>query len=126
MNLFPCSTLQSGRLIADRYLLAGREPRVGVGVRKPNGTDEQIDLERNPPFAFVHPKPVMAADFGLLPSGFGYIDLTRLSSGDVDRAVDSMMDTAGIIFDLRGSVGSGAFARVAARLTDRTVVAALL
>ncbi|MGD1091992.1 MAG: S41 family peptidase [Bryobacteraceae bacterium] len=68
----------------------------------------------------------MEANFGLLPSGLGYIDLTRLPSGDVDRAFDSMMGAAGIIFDLRGSVGSNAFARIAARLTDRAVAAALL
>lgn len=33
---------------------------------------------------------------------------------------------AGIIFDLRGSAGSGACGRIAARLTDRTVATALL
>jgi C-terminal processing protease CtpA/Prc len=126
MDLFPWSTLQSGSLIADRYFLAGPERHVAVGVRKRNGSDEQIELERNRPFASVHPASVMEAKFGFLPSGLGYIDLTRLLSGDVDRAFDSMMDAAGIIFDLRGSVVSGAFARVAARLTDRTVAAALL
>ena len=126
MGLFPWSTPQSGRLIADRYLLAGPEPRVGVGLRKPDGSDAQIELERNRPFGSVRRAPVMEASFGLLPSGLGYIDLTRLPSGDVDRAFDSMMGAAGIVFDLRGSVGSGAFVRVAARLTDRRVVAALL
>jgi hypothetical protein len=41
MDLFPWSTVQSGSLTADRYLLAGPEPRVGVGVRRPDGSDEQ-------------------------------------------------------------------------------------
>jgi C-terminal processing protease CtpA/Prc len=126
MDLFPWSTPQSGRVIADRYLLAGPEPRVGVAIRRSNGNEAQIELERNRPFAFVRPKPVMEANFGLLSSGIGYIDLTRLPSGDVDRAIDSMMSSARIIFDLRGSIGSGAFPRVAARLTDRMVPAAVL
>lgn len=113
MDLFPWSTRQSGGLIADRYLLAGAGPLVVLGVRKPKGGDEQIELERNSPLAFVRPTPVMETSFGLLPSGLGYIDLTRLSLGDVDRAFDSLMGVPGIIFDLRGSVGSGAFPRVA-------------
>ena len=124
--LFPWSTLQSGSLIADRYLLAGPEPRVRVGVRRPDGSDAVIELERNLPFASVRPTPVMEANFGLLPSGVGYIDLTRLPADDVDRAFDSMTSAAGIIFDLRGSVASGAFPRVAARLTDKAVVTAQL
>jgi len=126
MALFPWSTPQSGRLIADRYLLAGPEPRVRVGLRKPDGADAEIELERNRSFASVRPAPVMQAAFGILPSGPGYIDLTRLRQNDVDRAFDSMTGTPGIIFDLRGSTDGGAFARIAARLTDKPVVAALL
>jgi C-terminal processing protease CtpA/Prc len=126
MALFPWSTLQSGRLIAERYLLAGPEPRVRVGIRKPDGSDAEIELERNQPYASVRPAPVMEAAFGTLPSGLGYIDLTRLRAGDVDRAFDSMMEAPGIIFDLRGSAAGGAFARIAARLTDKPVTAALL
>lgn len=126
MALFPWSTLQSGRLIADRYLLAGPEPRVHVGLRKPDGSDAEIELERDRPFSSVRPAPVMQAAFGILPSRPGYIDLTRLRPNDVDRAFDSMTETPGIIFDLRGSVGSGAFTRIAARLTGKPVTAALL
>jgi C-terminal processing protease CtpA/Prc len=126
MALFPWSTLQSGRLIADRYLLAGPEPRVRVGIRKPDDANAEIELERDRSFASVRPAPVMRAAFGILPSGPGYIDLTRLRPNDVDRAFDSMTGTPGIIFDLRGSLNSGAFTRIAARLTDKPVTAALL
>jgi C-terminal processing protease CtpA/Prc len=126
LAMSPWSTLQSGRLIADRYLLAGPEPRVRVGIGKPDGADAEIELKRDRSFASVRPAPVMQAAFGKLPSGLGYIDLTRLRLNDVDRAFDSMAATPGIIFDLRGSVGSGAFTRIAARLTDKPVTGALL
>ncbi len=55
MEMFPWSTPQSGRVIADRYLLAGQESRVRVGVRKLNGSEEQIELERNQEFASIAP-----------------------------------------------------------------------
>jgi C-terminal processing protease CtpA/Prc len=126
LALFPWSTLQSGRRIADRYLLAGPEPRVRVGIRKPDGGDAEVELARNRTFASARPARVMESAFGILPSGLGYIDLTRLPPNNVDRAFDSMMETPGMIFDLRGSVGGGAFVRLAARLTDKPVTAALL
>jgi len=38
----------------------------------------------------------------VLPSGLGYVDLTRLERKDVDATFDRLASTPGIVFDLRG------------------------
>jgi C-terminal processing protease CtpA/Prc len=123
MNLFPWSTLRFGVYNADRFLLAGAAPSVRVGVRRSDGSAVSVELARNEPLATVRPTPVVPEAFGRLPSGVGYIDLTRLPEAEVDAAFDSMPDAPGIIFDLRDGGVHGLFQSVPGRLTDKPVPA---
>ena len=125
LSLFPYSTPQSGIVIADRYLLAGPDVPVKIGVRRSDGAGREVSVNRYGPYLPVGPAPAVSGAFGKLPSGLGYIDLTKLARNDVDRAFDSLIDTPGLIFDLRG-YPQATFALIAARLTDRPVSAALI
>lgn len=40
--------------------------------------------------------------FGVLPEGFGYMDLARLQPGDVDKAFETVRKTPALIMDMRG------------------------
>ena len=46
--------------------------------------------------------PEDAEIYAVLPSGFGYIDLERLPLAEADAALDAVMGTPGVIFDMRG------------------------
>ncbi len=122
LTLIPHSTPHWGALAADRFLLAGPEPTVNVGVRK-GGKEEELELTGDVETVSVRPAPALSEVFGKLPSGLGYIDLRELQAGGVDRAFDELMDTPGLILDLRGSA-SAIFTQLAARLTSGKPVAA--
>jgi C-terminal processing protease CtpA/Prc len=104
-------------------LLAGPEPTVKLGVRRANGKEEELELARDVDTVSVGPAPPLSNVFGKLPSGLGYIDLTALQAAGVDRAFDELIDTPGLILDLRGSAAP-IFTQVAARLTSKPVAAA--
>jgi C-terminal processing protease CtpA/Prc len=40
--------------------------------------------------------------FGTLPSGYGYIDLDRLTAEDTDKALDAVLAAPALILDMRG------------------------
>ena len=123
LTLIPHSTPQWGTLAADRFLLAGPEPTVHVGVRRGGGKEEELELTRDVETVSVRPAPPLSTVFGKLPSGLGYIDLRELQAPGVDRAFDELMDTPGLILDLRGAA-SPIFTQLAARLTSGKPVAA--
>src|SRR4029079_9701696 len=64
-------------------------------------------------------KPPTTPVFGVLPSGFGFIDLTRLVVSQIDQAMEAVKNTPGLIFDMRGYPNATAWAlapRVARRI----------
>jgi len=125
-TLFPHSTPQSGTVIADRFLLAaGPDTQVKLGVRRFDGAEQTIALNPYGADAPANPVPPVPGTYGRLPSGLGYMDLTRLEETDVDSAFDSLMDAPGLILDLRGYPRGRSFVLIAARLTDHPVPAAL-
>jgi C-terminal processing protease CtpA/Prc len=70
-------------------------------------------------------KPRPQPEFGVLPSGFGYVDLARLTPGQVDAMFTAISGTKATIFDMRGYPNGTAWP-VAPRLTTkRTPVAAV-
>jgi hypothetical protein len=64
--------------------------------------------------------------YEILPSGYGYVDLARLQYADADTAVDAVLATPAVIFDMRGYPNGTAWA-IAPRLArdDRTIIGAL-
>jgi C-terminal processing protease CtpA/Prc len=61
----------------------------------------------------------------VLPEGFGYLDLGRLDPADVDRAMDDLRATPGLVVDLR-RYPCGAGWRLASHLTESARVVALV
>jgi C-terminal processing protease CtpA/Prc len=62
-------------------------------------------------------------DVEILPSGFGYLDLTRLSFEDVDAALAKIWETSALVIDLRG-YPKGVFPILAPRFATTRRVAA--
>lgn len=61
--------------------------------------------------------------YQVLPGGYGYIDLARLPLTDAQKALDSLINTPAIIFDMRGYPNGTAW-ELAPRLTEKKNVTA--
>jgi C-terminal processing protease CtpA/Prc len=96
----------TGRLeaIVDMRFLAGNKenPSIKLAVRKASGKVMDVELPRTPPQAGAAPEAPKLPNFGVLPSGFGYIDLGRLLDSDVGLALEAVKKTPGLILDMRG------------------------
>src|SRR6185503_8514535 len=90
------------------------------------GQTREVELERKTPageygkalFDGIQRKTPV---YEILPSGFGYIDLARLPYADADKAMDAMMKTRAIIFDMRGYPNGTAW-KIGPRLTAKKKV----
>lgn len=84
-------------------LLRGRDGSiVRLLVTKPDGTRQEIQLERR--ISFIRPSLAASEDDAVkvLPDNIGYIDLRRLLPHEVDAAFAAVAHTTGLIFDMRG------------------------
>jgi C-terminal processing protease CtpA/Prc len=61
--------------------------------------------------------------FGVLPEGFGYMDLARLTVAEVEKAFEAIKGTSAVIMDMRGYPKGTAWA-IAPRLVEKEVPAA--
>jgi hypothetical protein len=122
--LLPASTPQGGRLRICASLLSG-EPGSDcrVGLVSPDGRDREMRLARTVD-APVHPTSALPT-YTVLPSGIGYVDLGRLVPREVAAAFDAVDAAPATVFDLRRYPRSTGLL-VAGRLTEHTVVGALL
>ena len=118
----PHSTPQAGLYQANQFLLGGPEPEVQVKVRKADGSEAVVTLLRSGSF----PMPIdsQLPVYGILPSGFGYMDMGRLETRDLDSAVDRVVNAPGLIVDMRGYPRSNF--QLASYLTDRLTPAAAI
>jgi C-terminal processing protease CtpA/Prc len=129
-KLIPASTPQSLVRSAHIFFLTGaKDSKIALTVKGAAGRVRSVELVRNLSIGeyfgryvrMQRPLPV----FTVLPSGFGYIDLARLTLPEVDKAMDAIMKTPAVIFDMRGYPNGTAWS-IAPRLTTRrNLVAAL-
>jgi C-terminal processing protease CtpA/Prc len=63
--------------------------------------------------------------FTVLPSGYGYIDLSRLTVAEVDKMFEAIKNTPAAIFDMRGYPQGTAW-EIAPRLTEKKSIAAAM
>jgi hypothetical protein len=130
LPLYPHSTPQAGLLMIHKLLLAGNEPTIHLRIEKRDGRQVDAVLARTSPLnwqntdwqypAIKRSTPV----FGVVPGGYGYMDLERLPQQDLNRAFDAVMNAPALIVDLRG--GTYSLTDVAARLTEQKVLDALI
>jgi C-terminal processing protease CtpA/Prc len=87
--------------IAGRFLLVGPTGSTAtLKVQKLDGTVREVRLVRDP--KKVLPPPEKGDVVRILPGNLGYVDLTRLTVGEVDGMFDKLADTRAIVFDMRG------------------------
>jgi C-terminal processing protease CtpA/Prc len=120
--LFAASTDQALEVRIDSSVLAGSEGSIAqLELEGLDGVTRTVGLARTK--EHVAPRAAEDKPYRKLPSGLGYIDLTRLHHEQVDEALASVWDSPGIIFDVRGYPHGTAWP-ISARLTSRPVLAA--
>src|SRR5262249_39627620 len=121
-RLFAASTPQALQRRVHGALLSGPEKsQVKLAAKNKDGKLIEATLERTARPILVERKyPV----FTVLPEGFGYMDLARLTVPEVDAAFEAIKNTPAVIIDIRGYPRGTAWA-IAPRLTDKEVVTAL-
>ena len=116
------------RLVHFRLLFGPKDSVTKLRVRGSDNQVREVSLPRSesimdPKFAAALQRttPVMQ----ILPSGFGYVDLSRLQAGEVDKMFDTIKNTSAVIFDMRGYPNGTAWS-IAPRLSEKkNVIAAL-
>jgi C-terminal processing protease CtpA/Prc len=110
-------------------LLRGQEnSRVKLTLRGADGKTREVEVTRNVGVQdprlmefYNRAKPLPA--FTVLPSGYGYVDLDRLTVAEVDKMFETIKATPAVIFDMRGYPNGTAW-EIAPRLTEKKNVAA--
>jgi C-terminal processing protease CtpA/Prc len=121
LQMYPYSSPQAAWLRIDQFLLAGQADEVKIRVRKADGTDSEVTVRRDGALDLHRTTPV----YTVLPAGYGYIDLERLGTEEIDTAFDAVHNTPGLILDMRG-YPKGDMAGVATRLAAETRDATLI
>lgn len=99
-------------------------------VRGLDGKERTVETIRNvapndPRFAQFNDGKRKTPVVSILPAGFGYVDLDRLTNAEVDRMFETLKDAPAIIFDMRGYPNGTAWT-IAPRLSaKKSPVAAL-
>jgi C-terminal processing protease CtpA/Prc len=130
-GLIAASTPQAMSQRLDRMQLRGPKGSTArLRVRDSAGKEREVAVVRSRPYnqdAWLPALRTTPAIYGVLPSGYGYIDLERLAYADADAALDAVMGTPALILDMRGYPKGTAWA-IAPRLVkappSRPVVAA--
>lgn len=111
------------------YPLALRGPadsKVRLRIEGADGQARETELSRTASLEKVAPPVARKTPiYQVLPSGYGYIDLARLPLADAHKALDVVMNTPAIIFDMRGYPNGTAW-ELAPRLTEKKNVTAAL
>jgi C-terminal processing protease CtpA/Prc len=105
-RLFAASTPQAMSEILDRVELRGPKGSTArLSVRDGSGKELEVAVVRSRAHGEGLRLPAFRttpAKVGVLPSGYGYIDLERLELAEVDAALDAVMGTPALILDMRG------------------------
>ncbi|HEV7669907.1 MAG TPA: S41 family peptidase [Thermoanaerobaculia bacterium] len=101
--LYTASTeaaLRSKLVIAPLLGPAGSTVRLTLeGI---DGKTKEVTIARDPDLRGKIPPRVAGEVIQILPGNFGYVDLVRLSTVQVDGMFDTVKNTRGLIFDMRG------------------------
>jgi C-terminal processing protease CtpA/Prc len=106
---FPAST--PGRLdnkIDIQFLLGSRSRPALLEVRNEEGAVRRVSVARTLEGLAPRSRPRTGPVHTVLASGYGYVDLQRLETPDVEAAFETIRNTPGAIFDMRGYPAGGA------------------
>jgi C-terminal processing protease CtpA/Prc len=112
-----------------RDLLRGQEnSRLKLTLRGADGATREVEMTRtvgaqDPRLTVFYKREKPLPVFTVLPSGYGYVDLDRLTVAEVDKMFETIKATPAVIFDMRGYPNGTAW-EIAPRLTEKKNVAA--
>ncbi|MEW6733874.1 MAG: S41 family peptidase [Acidobacteriota bacterium] len=119
------STPQSLRSQVHKFLLRGaQQNKVKLRIKGSDKQVREVTLERTMPWYQAVSQERTTPIYQVLPNGYGYIDLARLPRSDSDKAMDTVMNTPAIIFDMRGYPNGTAWTISPHLTTKRNVAAA--
>jgi C-terminal processing protease CtpA/Prc len=123
----------SMRAVKNRGIFRGeKDSKISFKVRGMDGATREIQTTRS----VAASDPAIAKYFqsvnkrqtpvvSVLPSGFGYVDLARLTLDEVDKMFETIKGTPAVIFDMRGYPNGTAWAIAPRLTTKKSPVAAL-
>jgi carboxyl-terminal processing protease len=137
--LHATSSERAYRNMAARRLLSGSSgSTVTLEVRSPEGKTEKVALRRDSGPAFGRPIRTFSfqltqqrfVDFGLHPSGLGYIWIRSFNGRDeivseFNRALDQLRDAPGLILDIRDNEGGFGQPQIVSRLLRKRALVAI-
>jgi C-terminal processing protease CtpA/Prc len=107
-------------------LRGAKDSQVKVRVEGTDGQTREAELTRTVPTGSVGGMlPRKTPIYQVLPNGYGYIDLARLPLADAQKTMDAVLNTPGLIFDMRGYPNGTAWA-IAPRLSEKQNITAAL
>ena len=124
-HIFAASTPQALQPDLHRTFLRGpKDSQSKLTVRGLDGASREVVVtrsiaggdERRVKASFRPPRTT--AVFQVLPGGFGYVDLDRLTLAEVDKMFETIKNTPAIIFDVRGYPNNTAYV-IAPRLRTK-------
>ncbi len=83
-------------------LLGSAGSSVRLTVEGIDGKTREAAIARDPDAAAKVPPRVAGEVIQILPGNFGYVDLVRLTTAQVEGLFDTVKNTRGLIFDMRG------------------------
>jgi C-terminal processing protease CtpA/Prc len=109
-----------------RLLLGPKDSVVKLKVQGTGGEVRDVEVARSqtimdPKWAGLMERSTPIIQ--VMPSGYGYVDLDRLQTGDVDKMFETIKNTPAVIFDMRGYPNGTAWS-IAPRLTEKKDVVA--
>jgi C-terminal processing protease CtpA/Prc len=103
-------------------LRGAKEAKAKLRVEGADGQVREVEMPRTLEFYRVlFPPPRQTPIYAVLPNGYGYIDLARLPFAEAQKAMDLVMNTPGVIFDMRG-YPNGTAPEIAPRLSEKMQV----
>jgi C-terminal processing protease CtpA/Prc len=112
-------------------LLGPADSPARLKLRTPEGTVREASLPRSrdqsdgPAWRGVYQYPSRdrkTPEFSVLPEGYGYVDLIKLTGKDTETAYNALKEASALIIDMRGYGGDGA---IISRLTDKSTTTAM-
>ncbi|MBX7222095.1 MAG: hypothetical protein K1Y36_19240 [Blastocatellia bacterium] len=108
------------RYIYPKLLRGAKDSKVRLQIQSIEGGQREVELTRTSLIGDIsYPPPRETPVFQILPSGFGYVDLARLTDNDFQAALKLAFAAPGIIFDMRGYPVSNAPLEFVTHLTNR-------
>ena len=104
-----------------RVVLGGSDKsNANLKVKDKSGNVVELIVPRSVTFM---PHERQTPMFSVLPEGFGYIELDRLTVAEIDTALETINATPGVIFDMRGYPNGTAWS-LAPRLASKRAITA--